>query len=162
MENQLSSERRQSVGNALIYFCVIGMVISSTVKFLQPAKAVAYMGSMGFQGGIFFLIAGLELLSAAVFCLRSTRSLGLLLVSAYFGGAISAHLAHHPYVTGGPFLTYMLNHPLVGALEPGVFLAAAWIGVGLRHPEVWWSLNEPTGGRELPRQRHQELAMGSR
>jgi hypothetical protein len=31
---------------------------------------------------------------------------GLLLVSSYFGGAIAAHLANHPFIAGGPFLAF--------------------------------------------------------
>jgi hypothetical protein len=42
-------ERRKATGNALIYFCVVGMALSSIAKFLHPAPAVAYMASMGYE-----------------------------------------------------------------------------------------------------------------
>jgi DoxX-like protein len=133
------SRKRKTAGNVLIHFSVFALVLSSAVKFLHPAKAVAYMGSLGYNGGTLYLVAGLELFSGAVFLFPSTRILGLLLVSSYLGGAISAHLAHHPAVAGGPFLVYMLSHPYTGALEPGVLLASAWLGTWLRHPQIHWS-----------------------
>jgi len=126
------------------------MVFSSAFKFLHLPKAVAYMSSLGYEDGTFFLVAGLELLSAVVFCFRSTRSLGLLLVSSYFGGAISAHLASHSAAAGGPFMIHILNHPHVGILPASLFLASAWIGTWLRHPGVLWSLNKFSDSSALP------------
>ena len=149
LEKDRVSKRRRTMGNALIYFCAFGLLLSSTVKFLQPPNAVAYMASLGYEHGMFFLIAALELFCGIVFLSKSMRSVGLLLVSAYFGGAISAHWASHPPVAGGPFLTYMLNHPFLGSLEPGVFLAAAWIGTWLLHPERLRSWDPGTARNEV-------------
>jgi hypothetical protein len=112
------------------------------VKFLHPAGPVAYMGYLGYEGDRLFLIATLELLTAVAFLLPSTRSAGLLLVSAYFGGAIAAHLANHAFTGGGPFLTFNANHHFLGTLPATVLLASAWIGVWLRHPEALWSFGE--------------------
>ena len=133
--------RRQSTGDALIYFCVVVLVLSSAVKFLQPPQAVDFMRSMGYEHGTYFLIACLELLSAVLLGLRSTRPLGLLLVSSYLGGAIAAHLADHPNIAGGAEVAYLLSHPYVGLLLPAAVLAAAWTGVWLRYPRVFSSLN---------------------
>jgi hypothetical protein len=130
------SRRRAVFGSILISFCVFVMIAGAIVKTLHPAKVVAYMGSMGYQGATLFLIAALELLCAIMFLLPPTRIYGLLLVSAYFGGAISAHLAHHPPVIGGPFLMYMSTHPYIGSFVPSLVLAGAWVGVWLRHPEM--------------------------
>lgn len=148
LEKDRVSKRRRTLGNALIYFCIFGLLFSSTVKFLQPPNAVAYMASLGYEHGMYFLIAALELFCGIVFLRKSTRAVGLLLVSAYFGGAISAHWASHPPVAGGPFLTYMLNHPFLGSLEPGMFLAAAWMGTWLLHPERLRSWDPGAAGNE--------------
>jgi len=141
----------RKLGNALIYICASALIISSGLKFLHPGKVVAYMGFLGYQNGTFFLVAALEILAAVLFLLPSTRAGGLLLVSAYFGGAISAHLAQHPFVAGGPFLQFNATHPILGTIPASVFLMAAWLGVWLRHPEARWSggMKEtaPTSGR---------------
>jgi DoxX-like family len=123
-------------GNALIRFCGHGLMLSSAVKFVHPVKAVSYMASMGFEGDTFYVVAALELISAVLFLLPATRRLGLLLVSAYLGGAIAAHLAVHRFFTGGPFLVYMAQHPYVGALVPGALLIAGWIGTWLLSAET--------------------------
>jgi DoxX-like protein len=133
---QAISRRGAALGSRLINFSVFVMIAGAILKTLHPAKVVAYMGSMGYPGAVLFLIAALELLSGILFLLPATRAYGLLLVSAYFGGAISAHLAHHPPVVGGPFLTYMSMHPYAGSLFPSFVLACAWAGIWLRHPEM--------------------------
>lgn len=132
-------QRSRKLGNLLIYICASALVISSGLKLLHPAKVVAYMGFLGYRNGTFFLIAVLEILTAVLFLRPSTRAAGLLLVSAYFGGAISAHLAQHPFLGGGPFLRFNAAHPFLGTIPASIFLIAAWLGVWLRHPEARWS-----------------------
>ncbi len=136
MENSNRNDGRKAWGNILMRLCAAGMMISSVVKFLHPPKVVAFMGSLGYMDETYFLIAAMELVIGVLFWLPATRSTGLQLVSAYFGGAIAAHLAHHPEVPGGPFLTFMARHPYLGALDPGMFLALAWAGAWLPPPEA--------------------------
>ena len=143
MDHSPIGKKHRRLGNILIYFCAFGLAASSTIKFLHPAKPVAYMSYLGYEDGTLFLIAGLELFTAVLFLLPSTRSAGLLVVSAYFGGAIAAHLANHPFTGGGPFLTFNANHHYVGTLPATALLACAWIGVSLRHPEAFWSFGRP-------------------
>jgi hypothetical protein len=161
-EIQQGRRKRAIWGNALIRFCGFGLLFSSAVKLLHPAKAIAYMASMGYEGGTYYFIAVLEMLIAIVFLLPSTRSVGLLLLSGYLGGAISAHLAIHRFNAGGPFLVYMANHPYVGALMPGVLLVLAWMGIGMRYAVVLRSLREESDENELPPQGQRETAMASR
>jgi hypothetical protein len=156
------SDWRAVWGDTLIRFCGFGLLFSSAVKFLHPAKAVAYMASMGYEGETYYFIAALEMLIAIVFLFPSTRSVGLLLLSGYLGGAISAHLAIHRFNTGGPFLVYMANHPYVGALMPGVSLVLAWMGIWMRYPGVLGSPREEPYEDELPPQGQRETAMASR
>jgi hypothetical protein len=131
--------RHIRLGDVLIYWCVFGLAASSIVKFLHPAKVLDYMGYLGYANGTFFLIAGLELLTAVLLFFQPTRAAGLLLVSSYFGGAISAHLANHPFSAGGLFLAFNANHHFLGTPPATTFLVSAWIGVWLRHPESRWS-----------------------
>lgn len=135
-ESHSRTDKRKAWGNSLTRFCGYLLMLSSAVKFVHPAKAVAYMASMGFEGGTFHLVAVLELISAVLFLFPVTRRLGLLLVSSYLGGAIAAHLAVHRFFTGGPFLVYMAMHPYVGALVPSTVLAAGWVGTWLSPAEL--------------------------
>jgi hypothetical protein len=114
------------------------------------------------ESGCVHFIAALEMLIAIVFLLPSTRSVGLLLLSGYLGGAISAHLAIHRFNSGGPFLVYMANHPYVGALMPGVPLVLAWMGIWMRHPGMLGSPREISYENELPPQGQRETALASR
>jgi Na+/H+ antiporter NhaC len=96
------------------------------------------MGSLGYSNGTFFLIAAVEISAAVLFLVPLTRVGGLVLGSAYFGGAISAHLAHHEFVQGAPFLQFKAIHPFLGTIPAWTLLLAAGFGVWLRHPEARW------------------------
>jgi uncharacterized membrane protein YphA (DoxX/SURF4 family) len=128
---QTLKNSRATWSNVLIRFCGYGLILSSLVKFAHPPRAVAYMASMGFEGGTFFLVAVLELIVAVLFLVPATRRIGLLLVSSYLGGAIAAHLSVHRFFVGGPFLVYMATHPYIGALVPTAVLTAGWAGIWL-------------------------------
>lgn len=157
------SNRRKTWGNALINFCAIGLILSSLFKSSRLPGPIAYMASLGYQDGFYFLIAALELLIGVAFLLRWTRPLGLLLVSSYFGGAISAHLASgHPSLARSPYMEYMLSHPLAGVIPACVFLAAAWIGVSLRHPELLAGFSEGVQKVELTRPGYREAGLAAR
>lgn len=123
--------QRHLYGKRLVRIIGISLIVSSFVKFVQPGPVVDYMGSMGFQDTNYFIVASIELAVAIALLLPATSWAGVLLASAYFGGAVAAHLATHRYVEGGPFLVFMATHPLVGALVPIAFLSVLWYGVWL-------------------------------
>jgi hypothetical protein len=147
MDRSQDAKPYSRLGNGLIKFCAFGLAVSSAVKFLHPAKPVAYMQYLGYEHEKLYFIAAIELLTAVLFFVRSTRSVGLLLVSSYFGGAIAAHLANHPFAGGGPFLAFNASHHYLGTLPAMLFLACAWIGVWLGNPESLWSFAERTNSR---------------
>jgi hypothetical protein len=77
----------------------------------------------------------LEILTALLFILPSTRSLGLLVVSAYLGGAACAHFQTDQY----------------GAIVPAVFfIGCCWIGTALKHPQILWSFRSATANATTP------------
>ncbi|MBV8475083.1 MAG: DoxX family protein [Acidobacteria bacterium] len=115
-------------GNSLFRFSAIAILVSSVVKFLHPAKPLVYLASMGYEGGTVFVIAAAEMAIGILCLLPATRRAGLLLISAFLGGAVASHIATHRTFTGGPFITYMAYHPYTGALIPGALLAIAWVG----------------------------------
>jgi len=142
MIDSQKSRTRIQIGNALIRFSGVVLLVSSLVKFAHPAKPVAYMSFLGYQDGKMFLIAAIEMVIGVLFLRRATRAVGLLLVSSYFGGAIAAHLASHPLNSSAPIIIFNFHHPYLGTLPAIVVLVSAWIGVYLRHPEARWSPNE--------------------
>jgi DoxX-like family len=116
------TQSRLRAGNILLVLPSLVLIGSSLAKFAHVPKVVAQMGSMGFDGGRLTFIAVLEIVSAILFLLPRTRSFGLLMVSAFLGGAIATHLGH-----GQPFA------------GPAIVLSLFWIATWLRHPQVLWS-----------------------
>ena len=146
MTDSRKLQRRIRIGNALIRFGGTVLLFSSIVKFAHWAKPVAYMSFLGYRDEKMFLIAGMEMVIGVLFLRHSTRALGLLLVSSYFGGAIAAHVAAHPLNSSAPIVIFNFHHPYLGALPSIVVLASSWIGVYLRHPEALWNGRETVAG----------------
>jgi hypothetical protein len=107
-----------------MYLPGVALVFSAALKFAVP-DVRDQMAGIGFAGGKLAFIAMLEIVSAALYLWPRTRSIGILMVSSYLGGAICAHVQHNEFVK---------------ALSPSLLLLLAWIGTGLRHPPVLWSL----------------------
>jgi hypothetical protein len=116
---------RRLAGTLLVILPGIALTFSSVLKFAGIPAVTAQMAEIGFAGGKLLFIAALEIVSAALFLWPRTRSIGLLLVASYLGGAICAH------VQSGEFAK---------AVSPAALLGLAFLGVWLRHPEMLWSL----------------------
>jgi len=109
------SKVRNIVSNILIFLPSIALLGSSFAKFAHVPGIVAQMTALGFHGPRLMIVAVLELASVALLLPPKTRPVGLLLVSAYLGGAIAAQLGH-----GQP------------PAPPAVLLALIWMGTWLR------------------------------
>jgi hypothetical protein len=103
------------------------LALSAGMKFAGVPAVVHQMAVAGFGGGKLTLIASLETACSALFLWPRARSLGLLLVSSYLGGAICTHIQAGEY-----------GH----AFQPALILSLAWIGAWLRHPQMLWSVNQ--------------------
>lgn len=114
---------RRVAGTILIFLGTLLLVGSAGTKFAHMPKVVDGLSAMGFDGGRLTLIAVLELLSAVLYAVPASRAAGLLMVSAYLGGAIATHIQHSQ-----------------SPLPPAIVLAIVWLGSWLRHPEILWSL----------------------
>jgi sorbitol-specific phosphotransferase system component IIC len=114
---------RSRVGNVLTYFLSALLFVSAFLKFAVP-KVIEQMGMVGFAGGRLHFIAVLEILSALLFVNPKTRSFGLLMVSAYLGGAIAAHVGHNQL-----------------GFQPAIVLSLFWLATWLRHPETFAGKN---------------------
>lgn len=133
--NETQIATRQTAGNALIVLPGLALMMSSVVKFAGVPGVVHTMAAEGFSGGKLMLVATLEILSAVLFLYRRTRSFGVLVLSAFLGGAICTHVQMGEYAK---------------ALGPLILLTLAWIGTWLRHPRAIWSRNlEPEATTQL-------------
>src|SRR5579885_1052477 len=109
-------------------------VASAAAKLARAQPVVENMEKWGL--GDFVILIGVgELLSALLFLIPRTTSLGLLLLSSYMGGAIVTHMQHGESFVG-----------------PSVILVLIWVAGYLRPPEVLHSFRDtpvnPTLRRE--------------
>ncbi len=113
------SKARNIVSNILIFLPSIALLASSITKFAHLPAIVAQMTALGFGGPRLMIVAALEFASSVLFLVPKTRPFGLLLVSAYLGGAIAAQLGHG--LPPGP---------------PAVLLGLIWIGTWLKREYI--------------------------
>jgi hypothetical protein len=110
---------RRIAGIGLITLGGLVLLGSATAKFARLPKVVEEFDRLGFDGGKLTLVAVLEVAGAVLFLAPATRPLGLLLVSAYLGGAIATHVQHDD-----------------SPLGPALILALIWVGTWLRSPQA--------------------------
>lgn len=94
------------------------MIGSAVGKLIGAQPVVEGFEKFGLRNHMLLIGIG-ELISALLFLIPRTNSLGVLLLSAYLGGAIVTHMQH-----GEPYIV------------PAVLLILVWIAAYLRHPEV--------------------------
>jgi hypothetical protein len=136
MTGTREADWRVRTGEYLIKFTGTVLLISAGVKILHPVRAVNYMAFLGYVDEKLFLIAAIELITAMLFLYRPTRMAGAMLVSAYFGGAIAAHLADHPLSGSAPIIVFNYHHHYLGTLPAVIVLGCAWIGLSMSNPDL--------------------------
>jgi hypothetical protein len=117
----------------LILHILIGglMIVTGSQKILGlvPPEALAIYG----LGDQVRLIGAGALVSALLLLIPRTASLGILLTSSFWGGAICIHMAH-----GEPYLFQ------------AVVLVLSWVGAYLRNPATLSSFSVPPGRTREP------------
>jgi hypothetical protein len=127
--NQSSiSNKRRIGGNILIFIGGLLLIGSAAAKFAHVPKVITQLAALGFDGNRLMAIGILELVSALLFLVPLTRSAGLLLVSAYMGGAVATHVGHG----SSPWI------------QPALVLCLLWLGAYLRHPVILWGFVSDT------------------
>jgi len=115
-----ASSARLRSGNFVVYLFSLLLAGSSVAKLIPVSKVAEQMALVGFAGGRLTLIAVLEIISAFLFAYPRTRSFGLLMVSAYLGGAIAAHVGHGQL-----------------GFQPAIVLGLIWLATWLRYPQLF-------------------------
>jgi DoxX-like family len=142
METSIAfSKTRRIFGNSLLTLSSLMLLGSAGAKFAHVPKVVEQLNGSGFEGKIMLIAAG-EALSALLFLLPVTRSLGLLLVSGLMGGAIATHMQHG-----------------VSYSQPAFFLLFVWVSAVTRHPEILWSFRSSNDHLPVLR-RHANIGVG--
>src|SRR6478752_6284416 len=90
----VESTTRRRTGTMLLLLAAVILIASGATKLVGPAAVVRQLEGFGFAGKI-QLVGVLELVSGMLLLVPRTRSLGLLLASAFMGGAIATHLQHN-------------------------------------------------------------------
>ena len=125
MKNPSIGRVRRGAGSILIFLAGLVLIGSAAAKLAQVPVVVSQMDELGFAGNKLVIIAALEILSALLFLAPHTRTIGLLVFSAYMGGAISAHMGHNENV-----------------YQPAFLLIIAWLGGWLLYPDYFRMLNQ--------------------
>jgi hypothetical protein len=112
----------------LVLHVLIGgvMILTGSQKILGLVPPEA-LGRYGLGEQVRLIGAG-ALLAALLLLIPRTSSLGLLLTSSFWGGAICIHMAH-----GESWLIQ------------AVFLVLSWVGAYLRNPATFSSFSGPPG-----------------
>jgi hypothetical protein len=112
----------------LVLHVLIGglLIVTGSQKLLgsAPPEGLVRLG----LGEEVRLIGAGALLTAVLLLIPRTSSLGILLASAFWGGAICIHMAH-----GEPYLFQ------------AVLLMLSWVGAYLRNPATLGSFSAPRG-----------------
>ena len=122
-----TAERVKLVGGWVLHVLIGGLMIfagSAKLLGLFPPEALAKHG----LGDQIRLIGAGEVLTALLLLIPRTSSLGILLTSSFWGGAICIHMAH-----GEPYLFQ------------AAMLVLSWVGAYLRNPATFSSFAGPPG-----------------
>jgi len=126
-----TSRGRQIAGWVLTVLLSALFLFSAAFKLVGAAQAVDAMQKWGLGNQVVLIGVG-EAVSALLFLIPRTHSLGLLLLSSYMGGAIVTHMQHDELYVG-----------------QSVFLVLIWITGFLRYPQVLQSFF-PTSKESAP------------
>lgn len=102
------------------------LLFSAVMKLVAAQPVVEVFTKWGLMNHMVLIGIG-ELVSALLFAIPRTHSLGVLLLSAYLGGAIVTHMQH-----GEPYFS------------PAIGLVLVWLTAYLRQPEMFQSLRGQT------------------
>jgi hypothetical protein len=115
------------IAGLVLHILIGGLLIltgSQKVVGLVPLEA---LGKYGLGEQVRLIGAG-AILTGALLLIPRTSSLGILLTSSFWGGAICIHMAH-----GGPYLFQAM------------MLALSWAGAYLRNPAMHGSFSSSPG-----------------
>ncbi len=110
-------------GRALTGLVALFLLVDGGMKVAGAAPAVEATVALGYPPGTVPVVGALVLLGLALHLVPATAPLGALLLTAFLGGAVSAHVRHQD-----PLWSHVLF--------PVYLCTALWAGLLLRRPEL--------------------------
>ncbi len=133
-----SSRKWFKIGGLLLHVLIAGlMIFASSGKLLgsPPPEVLELLKKAGLDEQLRLIGIG-ELITGILLIVPWTASLGVLLASGFWGGAICTHMSMHD--------SYVFQAAL---------LALTWVGAYLRLPEMFssfWRTSVPASGKVDP------------
>jgi hypothetical protein len=121
--NTVPSTRTRTVGWALTALPVLFLTFDAAIKLVEEPHAVAATADLGFPIELLGTLGAIELGCLVLFLVPRTAFLGALLLTAYLGGAVAAHVR-------------LLNPVATHTLFPVYVAAVCWAGLALRDRRV--------------------------
>ncbi len=121
----MNDKTRKIVGWVMSGAVAAMLIMSAIMKLKGAPEAMDMLTGWGFTESEITMIGIGELISAILFLIPKTSSLGTLLLSAYFGGAIASHMQATP-----PNESYII---------PAVLLIVVWIAALIRNRSMFSS-----------------------
>ena len=115
----MNTKTRNIIGWVLTALLAFVFISSAFMKLSGSEQAVKGAAGFGVTEGTLKLLGVIEIVSVLLFAIPRTGMLGLLLLSAYLGGAIATHLEHNLPIT-----------------VPVVLQCLLWVTAAVRFPEL--------------------------
>jgi len=122
----MNEKTKKVIGWVLSGLLAAMLIVSGIGKFMGAATPM--MEHFGFTASETTLIATGEIISAILFLIPKTQSLGTLLLSAYMGGAIASHMSASvgtEELGGEDVQSYLVS---------SIFLVVIWVASIIRNP----------------------------
>ena len=98
---------------------VLGLIMSATMKFIQPAELVDGFKKFGYDLSVAKPLGAIELVCTILYLIAQTAVLGAILLTGYLGGAVATHVR--------------INDDFTAPVIMGVML---WAGLYLRDARI--------------------------
>ncbi len=105
---------------------ILFLVFDATTKILRVAPVMEACAKVGIDPDLAVGVGAILLVCTAVYAIPQTSVVGMLLLTAYLGGAVMTH------VRGGS--------GWIDIAFAVAFCGLAWLGVVLREPRVLWTI----------------------
>ena len=115
----MNTKTRNIIGWVLTAVLAFVFISSASMKLIGGEQAAKGAAGFGISLATLKMLGVIEIVSFLLFVIPRTGMLGLLLLSAYLGGAIATHLEHHLPITA-----------------PVGFQCLLWIAAAIRFPEL--------------------------
>ena len=119
MQNAPASKKMYWAGWILSVLPVPLLLMSATMKFLQPASMAEGLEHLGWPLSVMFALGVVELTCTVLYVIPQTAVLGAILLTGYLGGAIATHVR-----IGDSFI------------PPVILGVIVWLGLYLRDTRV--------------------------